>query len=54
MHIFFRALTGVKEMTQKWMQGYNECCPHHSFRDMSPDEYRTKYQTDNKMINLLV
>ena len=50
----FRTLTDVREITEKWMQDYNECRPHHSLGDMSPNEYRRKYETDNNIINLAV
>ena len=50
----FRTLTDVREITEKWMEDYNECRPHHSLGDMSPNEYRRKYETDNNIINLAV
>jgi hypothetical protein len=43
----FRTLTDAREITEKWMEDYNECRPHHSLGDMSPNEYRRKYETDN-------
>jgi transposase InsO family protein len=39
-------------MTQ--MRDYNECPLHHSLGDMSPNEYRKKYETYNNIINLSV
>lgn len=50
----FRTLTDVRETTEKWMEDYYECRPHHSLGDMSPNEYRIKYEIDNKIINLAV
>ena len=50
----FRNLADVRKLTELWMEDYNEKRPHHSLGDMSPNEYRRKYETDNKIINFAV
>jgi len=50
----FRTLTDVREITEAWMDDYNEKRPHDSLGDMFPNEYRRNYETKINMINLAV
>ena len=43
----FRTLADAREITQKWMEDYNEPRPHHSLGNISPNEYRRKHENDN-------
>ena len=50
----FRVVGDVRDITEKWMKDYNENRPHCSLGDMSPEEYRKKYELENENINLAV
>ena len=49
-----RIMQDVRNITEKWMKDYNEHRPHCSLGDMSPKEYRKKYELENEKINLAV
>jgi putative transposase len=50
----FRTLEDVREITQTWMEDYNEIRPHDSLGDISPREYRENYENKENIINLVV
>ena len=49
-----RYWTGVRIKTEEWMDDYNENRPHTSLGDMSPNEYKRKYELDNNIITFTV
>lgn len=50
----FKNLEDVRIETEEWMNDYNENRPHTSLYDMSPNEYKKKYELNNNIITLAV
>lgn len=50
----FNTLVDVREITQTWMEDYNEHRPHNALGEMSPNEYRRDYETKTNIFTLAV
>lgn len=50
----FRTLNDVRHKTELWSQDYNESRPHDSLANMTPKEYRSRYDMKNKTAILAI
>ncbi len=45
----FTSLAEVKQMTERWIQEYNNERPHASLNDLSPKQYLQNYYAENSL-----
>jgi len=45
----FTSLAEVKQMTEQWIQEYNDERPHASLNYVTPNQYLQKYYVENSL-----